>query len=81
MTTTTTHPERDLPIKVAAYIRPGREDESARARFANGDRAEQYARLLANGGTYAEVVLWDQGGTAWVVPADVLVNSDGEEVG
>lgn len=72
-----------LPIKVAAYLIHAdetSEDPSARALFANMDRAESYARLLADSSTYADVYLWDAEGAAWLVPATVLVNSDGEVI-
>lgn len=73
-----------LPIKVAAYITTSKgdqEDPSTRAAFANSDRAESYARMLADDRRYAAVYLWDAQGTCWEVPASVLVNSDGEAIG
>lgn len=69
-----------LPVKVAAYLCGDKEDPSSRALFANSDRAEQYARMLADSRQYATVCLWDAQGQCWEVPAAALVTSDGREV-
>lgn len=43
----------ELPIKVTAEILPGKPDAAATARFANSDRAAQYAlNVLLPSGSY-----------------------------
>ncbi|MFC9432745.1 hypothetical protein [Nocardia sp. NPDC057030] len=53
-----TAPDDALPIEVAAEILPGKVDPSATARFANINRAEQYARILADTGDYSAGGVW-----------------------
>lgn len=54
------------PITITAEIRPGIEDPSAEAHFANSSRAGQYASMLFNTGDYTAVYL-DDGETKWPV--------------
>ncbi|WP_301123465.1 hypothetical protein [Mycolicibacterium fortuitum] len=54
------------PITVTAEILVGKVDPSAEARFANANRAGQYAQMLVDTGDYAAVYL-DDGDNRWLV--------------
>ncbi|MFV8049964.1 hypothetical protein [Mycobacterium sp. 48b] len=54
------------PITITAEILPGKQDPSAEAHFANGQRASQYARMLVDSGDYTGVYL-DDGVTKWPI--------------
>ncbi|SLG39685.1 Uncharacterised protein [Mycobacteroides abscessus subsp. abscessus] len=47
-----------LDITVTAEIAPHKPDPTAKAQFANADRAAQYAQMLANSGDYATGAVW-----------------------
>ncbi|MFR9773114.1 hypothetical protein [Nocardia sp. SC052] len=55
----------DFPIQVTAEILPGKTDPAATARFANSNRATQYADILAATGDYKSggVYITDTNGT------------------
>lgn len=65
----TTSPK--FPFTVTAEVRFDEFDGAATAKFANGDRAGQYAQMLANSGDYFRVLV-DDSTASWIVaPAKV----------
>lgn len=52
------HPPVPLPIEVTAELLPGRVDPNATGRFANVNRADQYARILIASGDYSAGGVW-----------------------
>jgi hypothetical protein len=64
-----------LCYRVKAYLRGERHDPSADAMFTNGQRAGQYAQMLADEGTYGQVLLIDTSGVQWPIRPQTAATS------